>query len=258
MKQLISIEDILKRSWKSFVTQWKPALKFLLPALFIPFLGTFPFILTMRTERLQILGIILLVITVLASMYFGVAFTKYFVHHVFNEKKSPWPNVSEYFGSLVISLLYGIITIIGFLLFILPGIWLGMLFAFSLPIYLHDDIGVFEAMKRSWQIVQGRWWAAFIRILLPNLLWQIGVGAIMYGSMILLFALGGVWFAILGSAETSLAAETMRTLNIVGGIVGIAAIIGVFALQIVASFAAGIAQLSIMIETYKSLENTHK
>lgn len=65
----------------------------------------------------------------------------------------------ESFGKMVkmlgLTLIVGFGTLIGLLLFIIPGIILALGWALAPVILLSENVGVFEALKRSWQLTNG-------------------------------------------------------------------------------------------------------
>lgn len=69
--------------------------------------------------------------------------------------------ISPYFNASVAS---GLITILGFILFIIPGIIWGVWYAFAGYLAITDKLSYGEAIKRSKQLVKGRWWPIFGRL----------------------------------------------------------------------------------------------
>jgi len=63
-----------------------------------------------------------------------------------------------------------IATVTGLFLFIIPGIFIGILFIFSLLSVLFEDTGWLSAIKRSCKLVWGNWWRTFAVIIAPALL----------------------------------------------------------------------------------------
>ena len=63
-----------------------------------------------------------------------------------------------------------IATVTGLFLFIIPGIFIGILFIFSLLFVLFEDSGWLSAIKRSCKLVWGNWWRTFAVIIAPALL----------------------------------------------------------------------------------------
>jgi hypothetical protein len=60
---------------------------------------------------------------------------------------------------------YSLVVGIGLVLLLVPGIWLGVAFAVSVPALLLERIGPFAALGRSFRLVRGRWWASFGTVL---------------------------------------------------------------------------------------------
>ena len=82
------------------------------------------------------------------------------------------------FGNIVgISLVVFILTLVGFLCLIIPGIYLGVAWSLSLPIiYFYSGVGLWDSMEASRRVVTKNWWwflLLFICIVLINI-----VGAI--------------------------------------------------------------------------------
>jgi glycerophosphoryl diester phosphodiesterase family protein len=62
---------------------------------------------------------------------------------------------------LLITLLNALGVLLGLLLFVLPGIWLYVAWAFATPVLLVEGLRGTVALKRSFRLVQGRWWRTF-------------------------------------------------------------------------------------------------
>ena len=69
-------------------------------------------------------------------------------------------------GYLLLGLLMGIL----FCLFPL-WIWIWVGWVAVLPVMFVENVGLGAAMRRSWQLVQGRWWRTFFILLLVVLVW---------------------------------------------------------------------------------------
>jgi hypothetical protein len=59
---------------------------------------------------------------------------------------------------------------LGFVLFVVPGIVVGVLLAVSVPALVVEGTRVRDALFRSWNLVAGRWWHTFGTLLLSWLL----------------------------------------------------------------------------------------
>lgn len=65
-------------------------------------------------------------------------------------------------GSLILlSLMYGILVVIGLVLLIVPGVYLIVVWSVAIPALMFEHAGGFKALTRSFELVRGRWWATF-------------------------------------------------------------------------------------------------
>ncbi len=71
---------------------------------------------------------------------------------------------------LVVSVLVGLATIGGLILFIIPGIYIGVRLAVSIEALVVEGRRGTQAMGRSWELVGGHWWHAFGTLLVAGLL----------------------------------------------------------------------------------------
>ena len=71
-------------------------------------------------------------------------------------------SVSHVFGPLLaVSILFGIGVAIGFVLLIIPGLYLLVVWSVVAPVTVLEHPGVFEAFGRSCHLVRGNGWAVF-------------------------------------------------------------------------------------------------
>jgi hypothetical protein len=71
---------------------------------------------------------------------------------------------------LLVSILVGLATIAGFILFIIPGIYIGVRLAVSVEALVVEGRRGTQAMGRSWELVGGHWWHAFGALVVAGLL----------------------------------------------------------------------------------------
>ncbi len=57
------------------------------------------------------------------------------------------------------------VCVFGAALLIIPGIWLCVVWSLSLPALLFEGAGPIQALRRSFALVKGRWWATFLLVL---------------------------------------------------------------------------------------------
>ena len=78
---------------------------------------------------------------------------------------------------LGVVLLSFVFTLIGIVLFIVPGIYLAVAFAVVVPVLLDEGKHGREALRRSRELVRGRWWQTLLLLLAGSLLAGIAAGA---------------------------------------------------------------------------------
>jgi uncharacterized membrane protein len=85
---------------------------------------------------------------------------------------------------LVASIAVGVVVMVGFCLFVIPGIyWSIRLYMF--PWVLVDkDVGPFEAMRQSWEMTRGSCWNFFLLALLLGAVNILGMIALVIGLLI--------------------------------------------------------------------------
>ena len=57
-----------------------------------------------------------------------------------------------------------------FLAFLIPGVWLGVAWSLAFVVLLVEGVGGVGALRRSFQLVQGYWWATFGRLFVASLI----------------------------------------------------------------------------------------
>ncbi len=111
-----------------------------------------------------------------------------------------------------VSLLYMLIMILGFVLFIIPGIIVSVWYMFATffaaltPAKTHRGLVM---LKNSKNLVVGRWWATFWRVLIP----QFVFGTILY---IILFALAAILSAGQVNIFTLMESSSFALLLVIG------------------------------------------
>ncbi|OGZ64115.1 MAG: hypothetical protein A3A98_04000 [Candidatus Staskawiczbacteria bacterium RIFCSPLOWO2_01_FULL_40_39] len=94
-----------------------------------------------------------------------------------------WSKLNAY---LWVYLLMSVISVIGFILFIIPGIIFSVWYSLSLYIFANENVRGMEALKRSKELVAGNWWAVFNRFLA-------------LGIILLIIAVVTGWAPLIGS-----------------------------------------------------------
>jgi hypothetical protein len=116
-------------------------------------------------------------------------------------------SVGQLFGSispvlltlLVVSILFGIGVAIGFVLIIIPGLYLLTIWSVTAPVVVLERAGVLEAFTRSRDLVRGNGWSVFAVILVVF----VGLAVVSALAAIVSSGLGDVGSAIVSWLVTS-------------------------------------------------------
>jgi uncharacterized membrane protein len=87
---------------------------------------------------------------------------------------------------ILANLLRILLIILGFICFIIPGIWLSVRFMFISPAIVDTQPGIRRALERSSKLIQGNWWRAFGFYWLAVLVILLGYAACCVGVIIAL------------------------------------------------------------------------
>lgn len=90
-----------------------------------------------------------------------------------------------YMGNLALAgLLVYLMTLIGFMLLVLPGIYLSVAYVFTIPLIVDRGMDVWDAMERSRKTVTQHWFKIF------GLTFLLGIGMV---AGVLTFGIGLIW-----------------------------------------------------------------
>lgn len=76
---------------------------------------------------------------------------------------------------ILAALLTALITLGGLILLIIPGLYLGMLLFFSLHAVVIEGKKPMDAVHASKELVQGRWWQVFWRVVIPAFIFGVAL-----------------------------------------------------------------------------------
>lgn len=118
-----------------------------------------------------LIGILLLMMSSVALL--TVALTHIQVAREFDEVELA--QITDHFGSnfMQLFLIYLLIIIavsFSFFLFIIPAIYVGIKLCIAPAASIFEDLNPFEAIRRSWSLVQGHWWFTFAVYLVMNII----------------------------------------------------------------------------------------
>lgn len=93
-------------------------------------------------------------------------------------------------GLIGIMIIVSFASFIGFFIFILPGIYLGVVMSLAVPIYLFEQDGIGNALGKSFKLIREKWWSTFglmfvttIIASIASYVFAIPTYAIMFGEM---------------------------------------------------------------------------
>jgi hypothetical protein len=93
---------------------------------------------------------------------------------------------SRFHSILWVSILAGLATIAGFILLIIPGIYVWIIFSLAVPVLMLEGLKGTKALGRSNQLIKDHWWQAFGFLLVAYLL-----------MFVVSFILGGIFGAVM-------------------------------------------------------------
>lgn len=224
MANLISFGDLIGQSVSLYEKNWKKltvhTLWLMVGVLvgYIPYLGLIflsenqP---TVIATLMRCLGFILFILCLMLPVIrLSLAVLKMAKGESAGEMK--WNTITPILlPSLVVCLLEALLVLAGYVFLILPGIWLSVALGFSCYVFWDEGKKGFSAIKQSYQLVKGRWWATMVRLLVPGILVGfVWVAFILVGVLCLLVlsVLGLMLLGLIGTA----APEVANVLRYVG------------------------------------------
>jgi len=201
---MMKIADIIHLSWKVYTSKLKQYLPLLLIAFF---LSTFTNLITyILVDVMQLFSKYVTIISVttsfIASML-GIFITILVINYndkFLNNKKIDFTfkdALPVFWPTLWISFIVGIITFLGYIFFIIPGVLFTVWYAFILFVIILEKKTKFkEVLGTSKSFSKERFWPVLARILVPNFFWTL------IGYLVLIGMLN-----ILGLLTNSVAAE---------------------------------------------------
>jgi hypothetical protein len=118
-----------------------------------------------------------------------------------------WDGIKKFYLPVFVGNFVALIMIvIGVILILLPGLYIGVVMSILIPIIIFEDEGVGKAITRTFEVMKGNWWITF------------GAYVVMY---ILIFIAGGIIAFIIGKGIGLLGQSVIITSvnSVVGGLV---------------------------------------
>jgi len=182
MKTSFSISEELKKSLQIFKTQ-----AWILVGLLVSF-TIVTFTISIFQPDVQVISDIYDVTFLslfLLSLVLNSVFSLGYIKNAFQAMDGDEPQFSAYgqesrkiIKYIEVNILSSLIIIIGFALFILPGIYLAIRLQFVNALIVDENLGVIDSLKRSWEITQGHEVKLFLVLL-------VFIGLILLGTICL-------------------------------------------------------------------------
>lgn len=148
-------------------------------------------------------------------------------------------NIIVYIGG---GFIVGIMVIIGFVLLVIPGIYLGIASSLTFFIIVHEHKGATDSIKRSFDLVKGNWWGVFW-FLFVMILIQITIAY----SLILPTTFLSYWLVQpLSSGEIN--QEAMSLFTIILGIIAVISVLFYTFISFIFNVAVAVKYFSIVEE----------
>ncbi len=226
-QSLISPSEVFTRTWhegkKYLGTDIKEALGFVGIALLSFALAVISFYVP-DSLRLALRVVDVVLLQIVGTTWITLRLTAAILAERQGKKLSPL-TLSALGSFLLISILSGLATAGGTLVFVLPGIWLTGALAFAGYSFLDEGRTGRQALARSAQLVSGRWWSMVARIILPGFLIlalsliassivEVLVGIVAgYRPSAIAGQLGFSSWTVIGPASTQIAATALQVIN---------------------------------------------
>jgi uncharacterized membrane protein len=131
---------------------------------FIPFIGSFA-------------SAVLNAVTILGFYHVGMK-TKKGMKVEFEDFFKPFNAIGEIIGT---SILVYILTVIGIIAFIIPGIYLSVAWTFAVPVVYFFKSPMWDSMEASRKVITKNWWWFFLFAIVIGLINALGVIALFVG-----------------------------------------------------------------------------
>ncbi|OAV71295.1 hypothetical protein Barb4_00748 [Bacteroidales bacterium Barb4] len=182
MKPAFAIPEVFSTSWIRTKEQiW------ILAGLFIGFV-TLSFSLSILLEPL-ISNVVSTIIVALVTVFLHMLLALGYYKNIFQALDETEPQFSAYgkqakkvFTYIVVTIISGVILIVGLTLFIVPGVYMGLRLQFYIAFIVEEDAGIVESLKRSWNLTKGHTMNLFV-------LWLAMFGILILGTLLLLVGL---------------------------------------------------------------------
>ncbi len=172
MHRLLSLSELIRDSWATYIRTWHKTLHLTSWFLILPLIS---FVLVLGTRSSEetsqalfgALSIVqfLLILWVTVRLYRWLLVQEKHIPEPADEARTAWMLVLPLLWT---SSLKGLAVIGGLMVFFFPAIWLAVLLQFSELFLIGEGLRGTQALAASYHLVKGRWWEVFWRLIVPG------------------------------------------------------------------------------------------
>lgn len=202
-KPLIPTGELLRASWDQFRNDWKFNLDGSVRFLIASVMTAIPSAFLLKPDgSMSGSAAVASIVLGIGGGIIALLTTNSFTHALL--KKADGQTVTTldnnigwkfFWPAIWVGILQSLAVLGGLVLLVIPGIWLAGRLAFANVVLIDEDKRGTEALKRSSEMVKGRWWAAF---------WRSLASVIVYGLLMMLISLvlGGIIGLLVGGISS--------------------------------------------------------
>lgn len=124
-----------------------------------------------------------------------------------------WQDISTNLSSISIaSILATLLTIVGFILFILPSIYVAISISLFVLIIIREKLEPLNSLRRSYNLIEGKWWSTFGLLMIMSTI---------AGIISMVFQIPNIILTTLGMLSLNSGTETNKAFFIIGGMISL-------------------------------------
>lgn len=207
-KQLPGVWPLLQDSWRLFTATWNQTAEITLWFLYIGLAFFAVSVLSVLNPGFALLALAVQLAATVISIWCGLRLLLALLRLVDGkpvgdlkaEAALAWPLLLPL---VVVGLLQGLVVLGGFVLLIIPGIYLAILLGYAQIIFVDQGVRGWQALAASRDLVRGRWWAVFWRNFAASLAMGLGLALMVLLVLGLFGLIAGPerFFTALGSED---------------------------------------------------------
>lgn len=185
-KPLPSLTTLIQDAWHLFISTWNTSIKF---SIWILYLGLLSFF-TLVIPQLGILLPAVQIITLVGMIWVGIRMLRAMLQleagSVVVPNQVEMKEALHLIGPMAwIGFLQLCIILGGLIALIIPGIYLSVSFSFTNFLLIEKNQRGLAALQGSRQLIKGRWWATFGRLIVGTVVFGFGIS--MLSSIVMMF-----------------------------------------------------------------------